>query len=107
MIKYFCDRCGKEMNKSYNHIAYSDDSANLCKECFDEFSCWMNNNPMVCAKCGHEAKNYDDRLSELTAALYKAQNFRGWWSDQCHEIFKDCDALRNKVEKIMAQGDVR
>ena len=46
MIKYFCDRCGKELIKSYSHITYSgNNSADLCKECFEEFLNWVNNKP--------------------------------------------------------------
>lgn len=112
MIKIICDRCGNIAETGSSYFVYytgrsEADGCNLCKKCFDEFSCWMNNNPMVCAKCGREAKNYDDRLSELTAALHKAQDSRDWWSNQCNEIFKDCDALRNKVDEIMAHGSVR
>ena len=46
MLKYFCDRCGKEMNKSYSHICYPGNSANLCIECFAEFLNWMKNKPV-------------------------------------------------------------
>lgn len=47
MIKYFCDRCGKEIDKSYRTISYSgNEEADLCIECFDEFLNWMENKPV-------------------------------------------------------------
>lgn len=63
--------------------------------------------PMVCTKCGREAKNYDDRLSELTAALHKAKANRDLWFNRCNEIAKECDALRNKVDEILTHGGVK
>lgn len=47
MVKYVCDRCGKELDKLYRKcIAYSDDnSADLCKECIEELLNWMKNKP--------------------------------------------------------------
>ena len=45
MIKYFCDRCEKELKKSYVTICYPSNSANLCNECFEEFLNWMKNKP--------------------------------------------------------------
>ena len=114
MIKYVCDRCGKELDKSYRaHISYSgNNEADFCKECNEEFLRWMKNEPIKdydeqIEYCNKAIHNYKEQITELTEIVDKTRASRDWWSNQCNEIFKDCDALRNKVDKIMAQGSVR
>lgn len=48
MIKYVCDRCGKELDKSYRaRICYSvNNEADFCEECREEFLNWMRNKPV-------------------------------------------------------------
>lgn len=47
MIKYFCDRCGKEMDKPHSNILFSDNnSVDFCEECKEKFLNWMGNKPV-------------------------------------------------------------
>lgn len=58
MIKYFCDKCGMQLN-TYDiftaqiippEIQTWDDDAGsyiLCKTCFKEFQKWLNESPFI------------------------------------------------------------
>lgn len=45
MIIYTCDRCGKQLDKSYRaRISYSGNcEGDFCKDCFDSFKQWLEN----------------------------------------------------------------
>lgn len=76
MIKFFCDRCGKELNKSYAHICYSgNNSANLCKECFEEFQNWLDTKPF-CINMEEQEKvdKLEERIVNVELALGKMSN---------------------------------
>jgi uncharacterized coiled-coil DUF342 family protein len=120
MIKYFCDRCGKEIYRFYKtRISYtgadrkeSDFCSDFCKECKEELSNWVKNKP---AK-DYEKKiedyekathNYRQQIIDLTEKLDKTKGSRDWWYNQYTEMLKDYNALRKKVNEIMLYGGMK
>ena len=113
MIKYFCDRCGKELKKSYSHICYSgNNSANLCKECFEEFLNWMKNRPVpvkeyeknIIEDYEKACHYYQQQIVDLTEKLDKTRASRDWWRAQCNEFYKDYKVLSEKLENMFQHG---
>ena len=115
MIKYVCDRCGKELDKSYRaRICYSgNNEADFCKECNEEFLRWMQKEPIK--DCDEQERieyyvkaihNYKEQIANLTEILDKTKASRDWWSNTCTEIFKDYNALHEKIEKKLTGGNV-
>lgn len=124
MVKYVCDRCNKIIEAGERckcHVSYTsdngDNSADLCKECFEEFLNWMKNKPVenkLVKECekniveGYEKiiHEYQQRIIELTEKLNKARANRDLWMTQCREFHKDYKVLSKKLDEIITQ-DVR
>lgn len=117
MIKYVCDRCGKELDKSYRaHISYSgNNEADFCKECNEEFLSWMENKPAEDKPVKEYEKNiiedyekaihnYQQQIIDLTEKLDKTRASRDWWKTQCNEFYKDYKVLSEKLENMLLHG---
>lgn len=50
MIKYYCDRCGKECHDVFIHVSAYSDNDNVFKMDFY--------NPILCTDCFEELKNW-------------------------------------------------
>ena len=115
MIKYLCDRCGKELDKSYRaRICYSgNNEADFCKECNEEFLNWMKNEPVkeyekkIIEDYEKAIHNYQQQIIDLTEKLDKTRANREWWKTQCNEFYEDYKVLSEKLKNMFLHGSVR
>lgn len=90
MIKYFCDRCEKELDRSYRaHISYSgNEEAYFCKECNEEFLNWMKNNPV---------KNDEKKIEDYERTIHSYERTIHSYEEVIHNYQ---EAVRNYRQQI-------
>lgn len=84
MVKYFCDRCGKEIESLdsvfIEVIDINRDFFHLCKDCYDELIRWRKakeNDIITCEKCCHRTITIMDHKGEnvrYVCGLYHGTN---------------------------------
>lgn len=114
MTKFVCDRCGKviEDDDDRCHVSYTGgNEADLCKECFDEFSNWMKDKHFNADKLNKKLEEYDkavkgynEKISVLVDALNDAKDDRDWWRARCNEFCKSIYILNERAGEFMTHG---
>lgn len=82
MVKFICEHCGKIIEAGERcrcHLSYTDDngdnSADLCKECFEEFQNWLDTKPFcINMKEQEKVDKLEERISNVELALGKMSN---------------------------------
>lgn len=96
MIKYFCDRCGKELDRSYRaHISYSgNEEAYFCKECNEEFLNWMKNNPV---------KDDEKKIEDYERTIHSYEEVIHDYQEAVHNYRQQ---IKDLTEHLAKQGQI-